>query len=41
MDLGEEDRLVAVAKLAEQEEGEIEDATGEEQTAEGETEPVN
>jgi DNA gyrase subunit A len=42
MDLDEEDRLVAVAKLAEQEEGEIEDTTGEEQMEEGDdAEPVN
>ena len=43
MDLDEKDRLVAVAKLGEQEEDEIEDedATGEEQTEEGNAEPVN
>jgi DNA gyrase subunit A len=47
MDLDEKDRLVAVAKLGEQEEDETEtetedeDATGEEQTEEGNAEPVN
>jgi DNA gyrase subunit A len=40
MDLGEKDRLVAVAKLTEQEE-ETEVAAGEEPTAEGSGEPVN
>ena len=43
MDLGEKDRLVAVAKLAEQDEGEGEgeDGAGEQQTEEGNAEPVN
>ena len=41
MDLEPEDRLVAVAKLAEQEESEIEEAISEEQAEQGSAEPVN
>jgi DNA gyrase subunit A len=41
MDLEQDDRLVAVAKLAEQEEVEGEDAAAEEQPEEGSAEPVN